>query len=134
MSFLQKIKPEWPLRLGLGLMYIYSGFSLFSEPIYWVGFVPGWFDGLIANIMPVELFLRVQGVGEFFVGLLFLAWFGGIWGTRIASILSSLSLAAIIVFVGVDLVTFRDVGLLGAAVALLVISWSRNSLVGKEVV
>lgn len=127
MNFLEKIRPEWPLRLGLGLMYLYSGYGLFSDPVSWIGFVPAWFADTVSAVMPVEMYLLIQGVGEFVVGLLFLAWFSGPptggWGIRIASLYASLSLLFIIVFVGVDLITFRDVGLLGAAAALLIISW-----------
>lgn len=132
-NFLERIKPEWPLRLGLGLMYLYSGYGLFSDPANWVGFVPRWFADSVGAVIPLEMFLRAQGIGEFAVGLLFLAWFGGLWGVRIASLYSVLSLAAIITFVGVDLVTFRDVGLLGAALALAIMVWRRQAEHGKLV-
>lgn len=124
--FLQKFKPEWALRLGLGLMYIYSGFDLFYYPYHWYGFVPKWFSQIVNQVATVDAYLRLQGIGEFIIGLLFLAWFGGKWGVRIASALAALEMALIIIFVGIDPITFRDIGLLGAAVAIFVISFNKQ--------
>ena len=119
---LRKIKPEWILRIGLGVMYIYSGLNLFSSSEAWQGFVPGWFFSFWNNIGPIEIFLKLQGVGELVLGLLFLAWFSGKRGVLIASLLSSLEIFGILLFVGVDLVTFRDIGVLSAALSLVFIS------------
>jgi|SRR3989338_2140096 len=125
MDFLQKINPAWSLRLGLGLMYIYSGFDLFYYPYHWYGFVPQWFSQAVTSTVSIEIYLRLQGAGEFVMGLLFLAWFSGAWGLRIASILAVLEMTLILLFVGIDPITFRDIGLLGAALALLVLSWPK---------
>lgn len=75
---------------------------------------------------PIEMYLRLQGIGEFIIGVLFLAWFLGKLGPRIAAILSVLEIASILLFVGIDLITFRDIGLLGAALALLTLLFSDN--------
>ena len=115
MSFVSRIKPEWALRIGLGLMYLYSGFDLFYNPARWRGFAPGW----ISRAIPVDIFLRTQGIGEIILGLLFLAWFSGRIGVLIASALSAFEMFLILIFVGVNPITFRDVGLLGAAIASL---------------
>lgn len=125
-NFLHKIKPEWALRLSLGLMYIYSGFDLFYYPQHWYGFVPLWFSRAVTQVASIEFYLRFQGIGEFVIGLLFLAWFGGIWGVRIASVAAALEMSLIILFVGIDPITFRDIGLLGAALALLMISFKKE--------
>lgn len=129
LSFLEKIKPEWALRLGLGLMYIYSGYDLFANPHHWYGFVPQWFSHLVTQVSSIEAYLRLQGVGEFVIGLLFLAWFSGKFGVRIASVLAALEMAMILLFVGVDPITFRDIGLLGAALAILVISFKEDGAI-----
>ncbi len=78
----------------------------------------------------MDVYLKVQGLGELIIGFLFLTWFFGKWGLRTASILASLEMTLIILLVGVDLITFRDIGLLGAALAILVISFtpSENSI------
>jgi hypothetical protein len=103
-------------------MYIYSGYDLFANTQHWYGFIPPWLERLITNFVSLDIYLRVQGMGEFVIGLLFLAWFGGVWGVRIASIAAVLELALIIILVGIDPITFRDVGLLGAAMALAILS------------
>lgn len=136
MRLFAKIRPEWALRLGLGLMYLYSGFDLFYYPQHWYGFVPHWFSQAVTATVSIETYLRIQGVGEFTIGLLFLAplelvltgqaWFSGIWGVRIASLLAAFETTLILLFVGIDPITFRDIGLLGAAVALLITTFSHK--------
>lgn len=118
---LENLNPAWPLRLGLGLMYLYSGFDLFYHPEYWEGFLPAWMERGLLQITSVDAYLRMQGLGEFIIGLLFLVWFSGKWGVRAASILAALEMALILLLVGVDRITFRDIGLLGAALAILII-------------
>lgn len=123
MDFIKKIQPEWSLRIGLGLMYLYSGYDLFFNPYHWYGFVPKWFSQAVTSVGPLDTYLRFQGVGELIIGILFLAWFLGRWGLRVASIAVAVEMALILLFVGVDPITFRDIGLLGAAFALLIISF-----------
>lgn len=121
MNVIQKINPVWALRLGLGLMFLYSGSSLFYTPQQWYGFAPQWFSDAISSIIPFDFYLRVQGIGEFIIGLLMLSWFSGTLGVRIASALATIEMAGILLFTGVDLITFRDIGLLGAAIALAIL-------------
>ena len=123
MNFLQKMNPAWSLRLGLGIMYLYSGFDLFYHPSHWYGFVPKWFSQTVIQVAPIEAYLKIQGIGEMVIGLLFLAWFFGARGARIASALAMLEMAAILIFFGVDPITFRDIGLLGASAALFIMSF-----------
>lgn len=117
-----KINPLWPLRLGLGLMYIYSGYDLFYHPKSWLWAVPSWFTEIVSPIISIEAFIRFQGVIEFIVALLLLAWFLGRWGVRAAAMFSTLEMAAILLFSGIDAITFRDLGLLGGSTALLILS------------
>lgn len=127
LSKLRNTKPEWVLRVGLGVMYIYSGLNLFSDPSAWRGFVPAWFLNFWGNIGPIEIFLKLQGVGELVLGLLFLAWFSGKRGVLIASLLASLEIFFILVFVGVDLITFRDIGVFAATLSLLILSLPKEN-------
>lgn len=113
------INPLWALRLGLGLMYLYSGYDLIAHPYHWYGFAPEWFAGLVSRAMPLEQYLRLQGAGEMILGMTFLAWFLPRWTARAAAAAAAAELFGILLFVGIDPVTFRDIGLLGAAIALL---------------
>lgn len=127
MNFLMKIQPQWPLRLGLGLMYFYSGSQLLSQPSLWRSFLPVWYAEFVAGIMPIETYLRLQGVTEIVMGLLFFTWFSGKWGVRIASSFLALEMAFVLIFTGVNLITFRDIGLLAAAFTLLIMSFPHAS-------
>ena len=123
---LQKINPVWMLRLGLGLMYLYSGYDLIANPQHWYGFVPRWFSQATTQIASIETYLRLQGAGELALGGLFLAWFLPRSGVRMASILAAGEMALILLFVGVDPITFRDIGLLGTAVALIAVTFGQK--------
>ena len=121
MRIFAKLKPEWMLRLGLGAMYLYSGYDFIANPQHWYGFVPQWFSrAIVPGIFPsIDTYLRIQGAGELLLGIAFLAWFLPRRWLRGAAFLAALEMALIIFFVGVDPITFRDIGLLGAALALL---------------
>lgn len=116
---IQKIGPVWPLRAGLGLMYLYSGYDLIANPFHWYGFVPRWFSQAVSPVLPLEQYLRLQGAGEVALGFLLLAWFLPPMLTRLAAAAAAVEMAGILLLVGIDPITFRDIGLLGAAVALL---------------
>ena len=117
----KKIKPEWPLRLGLGLMYLYSGYDIFYHPDGWVWVIPQWFSQIVSLVIPVTAYLRFQGVAEFIMGLIFIAGWGWKRGVRIAAILATLEMTGILLFSGINSITFRDIGLLGAVIALVII-------------
>lgn len=121
MGILKKISPALPLRLGLGLMYLYSGYDLIANPFHWYGFVPRWFSGSVAPVISLEQYLRLQGAVEIALGVLLLAWFLPGRLTRIAAAAAAAEMAGILLFVGIDPITFRDIGLLGATVALLIL-------------
>lgn len=112
------MKAQVSLRLGLGLTYIYSGLSLLRSPVDWVHFVPDYLLNSFNEIATIEKLLQFQGLGELMLGaLLLLPGFK----PRLVYILSVLGAVhvALILFIGrIDIVTFRDMGLLGAWVAL----------------
>ena len=128
MRWLRKIKPIWPLRLGLGVMYLYSGFDLVNNPSGWLWAIrplPQGVQDFISSQIGTELYLRGQGVGEIIIGLIFLAWFLPPVLLRLASFLGAVQMALILWLVGVSLDTFRDIGLLGGLVGLFLLSSSR---------
>lgn len=117
----QKIKPVGFLRAGLGAMFFYSGFTLIARPEFWYWAVKALPDFIEKAVEAVGLdtFLRVQGVVEFLVGLMLLAWFLPKKIVRFAAAIVSIEMFLIVIFVGIDSVTFRDLGLLGATLALV---------------
>lgn len=123
MRSLKKIfTPEVLLRLGLGLTFLYSGYNIFRYPENWAGFIertPAWVQGFIDSYFGVDLFLQIQGVAEMAFAVVLLLWFIPKKYTKFVVTLIAIELALILWLLGIDNVSFRDVGLLGAALALL---------------
>ncbi|MBI2053336.1 MAG: hypothetical protein HYT41_01140 [Candidatus Sungbacteria bacterium] len=123
MRFLKNIAPDWPLRTGLGLMYLYSGYDLIAHPSNWYGFAPQWFLDIVGLVLSQDAYLRLQGAGELIMGLVLLAWFLPRGFVRVVSLLMIAEMMGILLLAGIDLITFRDLGLLGGALTLAILSW-----------
>jgi hypothetical protein len=128
MHFIHKVKntpPESPLRLGLGLMYVFSAYDIFAHPTAWYWALrplPQFLQIIINNKIGIDNYLRAQATGELLLALLFLAWFLPRWTLQFASAIAALEMFLILWLVGIDAITFRDIGLLGAAFALFLIA------------
>lgn len=122
MEFLKSLKAEIVLRIGIALMYVYSGLDLIRHPNDWVGYVPQWVSNLVTTVVPIETFLLIQGIGELAIAAVLLAWFLPRIAVRIGSTLAFVEMASILAFVGINLVTFRDIGLCAAALALVILT------------
>jgi len=132
-NFLKKLNPEWPLRFGLGIMYLYSGYDLILNPTAWIWVVPGWFSKMVAFFVPLEDYLRLQGVAELTMAFVLLLWFLNRNFVRIVAAISALEFTFILIFAPQFSITFRDIGLLGAALALLIlVSFSKSNLVNRH--
>lgn len=124
MNGLRQLNPEWPLRIGFGLMYLYSGSSLILHPTSWHWALPYWFPQAI----PIDLYLRTQGAVEICMAIVFICWFMKPSLVRLVSFLAMLEFAGILISAFIPfsaanfLITFRDIGLLGGAVALVIIT------------
>jgi hypothetical protein len=105
-------------------MYLYTGVNLVLRPDAWEGFVPEWLYQGLGSSEQVFLFLRFQGIMELALAFLFLAWFLEKKVLRFAGTLCAVEMALILIVIGIDNVTFRDIGLLGAGLALAVIKES----------
>jgi len=126
MRLLRNIKSEWALRIGFCLMYLYSGSDLFTRPEHWYGFAPQWFIDMVTRIMPFDSYLKIQGVGELVIAFVCIAWFLPRIFVRIGSILNVIEMAGILLLSGIDTITFRDIGLLGGGIALLLLVFSEK--------
>lgn len=124
----QSIKPVLILRLSLGFSYLYSGYDLFMHPTGWhwaVRPLPQFVQTII-NEIGIDLYLRMQGVAELIIALLFLAWFLPKVALRLAAFLSALQMALILIFVGLSLDTFRDIPILGASFAVFLMTFQKH--------
>lgn len=128
---LRRISPEWPLRIGLGLMYVYSGAGLIRNPTDWIGFLPQWFASIISVFLPLDLYLAIQGAVEIVIAVIFFVWFLPRRLVRLAALAAAIEMAGIIFLAGVDLVTFRDLGLLGGALALLLFTYGESKIISR---
>ena len=120
---IKKLSPEWILRISLSLMYLYSGFDLFFHPKSWYWAIrplPQFIQNMI-NDFGLDLFLKTQGIIELGFAVVLLLWFLPRILPKIVALFTAIEMAAILILVGIDGVTFRDIGLLGGAFALYVI-------------
>jgi len=127
-------KPVWVLRLSLGLSYLYSGYDLFTHPTGWhwaLRPLPQFAQTIINDTIGADLYLKTQGVAEMIMAFLFLAWFLPKAGVRVAAFLSALQMAIILIFVGLTLETFRDIPILGASVAVFLITFQKYERAAK---
>src|SRR5262245_22448229 len=114
-----RIRTEWPLRLGCGFVNLYAGFFLLTDPARYYKYVPGWLSHIANMVASVDAYLRLQGIGELMIATCLLGWFFPRWCVRVASTLLTVEMTLILICTGVDAVTFRNIGLLGAALSLL---------------
>ncbi len=108
------------LRWGLAFVFFYAGVAALRDPDSWIGYLPSF----LAGISYAHLLLTAFSVYQ----LVLAAWlFIGrklIW----SSVLSTATLVAITVFnFNIFIVTFRDVGLVMASLALYELARKRNS-------
>ena len=121
MKLLQKISPVFPLRLGLGTMYLYSGYDIIRNPSAWTWAIPQWFSDMVTIFMPIEKYLHIQGGIEIALAVIFLAWFLPRKIVLIAAVVSTIEIVGILLLAPFSqfLITFRDLGVLGASAALV---------------
>ncbi|MBX4188004.1 MAG: sulfite exporter TauE/SafE family protein [Candidatus Doudnabacteria bacterium] len=110
------------LRFGLALTYLFSGYDLIANPTSWSNFVPFW----MKNLLPVDVltFIQIQGGVELLLALALLTGFF----MRPAAFISALEMVGILLLYGVDAVTFRDLAILGASLAVFFSTFASNQV------
>ena len=102
------------LRTGLAVVFLYAAVSSFKTPLDWTSYLPHFLTSSISAVTLVKIF----AVYEIILGLWLVSGFYLKW----AATLCALTLAGIVVVNPHDLiVTFRDIGLVFAALALVFI-------------
>ena len=103
-------KEDWILRLGISFTLLWAGVRGILNPTDWVGFVPNF----VGEVIDPEIFLVAHG----FLWILTAAGLiAGFWRPFFAFIAFA-GFASILIFFGIDDITFRDVGLASAALVL----------------
>ncbi|MBI4021864.1 MAG: DoxX family membrane protein [Candidatus Andersenbacteria bacterium] len=104
------------LRIGLGTVFLWIGIDIWRHPETWLGFLPA---DLGFGVEP-EAALSAVSAFDAVLGVLLIL---NVW-PRMMSFLAVMHLLGILAGQGIDAVLIRDVGLLGAAAALLF--WPRR--------
>lgn len=105
------------LRLGLAFVFLWFGIDKFIHPDYWISaWLPQWFQNVLAGLNIGNLnFIYANGIFEVVIGLGFLF---NIF-VKMFALFTALFLLAVIFSFGLNEVIVRDMGLIGAALALL---------------
>ncbi|MDO8467134.1 MAG: hypothetical protein Q7S83_03285 [bacterium] len=105
----------WSLRIGIAFTFLYAAVDSFINPDMWIGFLPP----MMQAIVPGEILLPIFSVYEIVLGL----WLLSGWKSFYPALLSGATMIGIIVSSPSQfIITFRDVAILGAAVALAALS------------
>ena len=102
------------ITFGLGLTFIYAGVDALANPANWIGYIPQW----TSVIMPREYLLAAHAMFELLLGIMLIAHLY----LHAVSFIVACDIAIILLISGVDAVTFRDFGLLMAAIALFILT------------
>lgn len=115
MDFFNRFSKYGPLllRVGLAFVFIFAGVAALSNPSNWIGYIPAWVSNTLP--FPAEIFLKIHASADILIGVLLLL---GLW-IRWVALAGALFLLSIVIFYGVDEVTFRDIGLIGALLSIV---------------
>ncbi len=104
------------LRVGLGIVFLWIGIDMVRHPDMWIGYIPTTLPWHFSR----SLFLTFNAVLDSTIGIFLLLNFF----PKIVAAIAVLHLLGILFVNSIDAVLIRDVGLLGAALALL--TWPQH--------
>lgn len=103
------------LRLGLAFIFVYAGLASFLNPVEWAGYLPPF----VSTIISATVIVQIMGLVEIALA----AWLVSGKYLFYAAIASTVLLAGITAAnLNLLIITFRDVGLVAAALALVLLS------------
>lgn len=103
------------LRIGLAFVFVYAGLGSVLQPFDWAGYLPS----IVTHTVDPMLLIKLVGAYELALAL----WLLTGRFTRYAAALSTVTLIGIIAAnTGMLIITFRDIGLVFAALALALLS------------
>jgi len=97
------------LRIGLGATFIWIGVYIYQAPEAWGNYLMPW----ARNILPIPIKELMLGTAILDIGLGVLFLIGKF--TRIAGLVAAIHLTVVLITSGINAITVRDIGLLGAA-------------------
>lgn len=113
------------LRIALGITFMWIGILIIQNPEAWGGYIQPWAAKLLP--LPIKEMMVGTGVLDIVIGFLIvtniLTWLAGLVG--------AIHLVIVLITSGIDAITVRDIGLLGAAVAVSLSVWPKNLVFRK---
>ena len=107
---------EYILRISLGVVYLITAYYIFQDPKKWGEMLLPWARKLLPTAPDTAL--KATGVFDTILGFWLLSGLF-LW---IAAILSILHMIQILITTGITGPQYRDIGILGASLALLLLS------------
>lgn len=108
------------LRVGLGITFLWVAVLILKEPANWGLMIKPWAAGLLS--IPLKQAMMGTAILDAIIGVLLLidvlTW--------LAALLASIHLAIVLTVAGIDQITFRDIGLLAGALAILIDALPEN--------
>lgn len=108
------------LRVGLAITFLWIGILIFKEPEAWGGYLQPWAAGLLP--VPIGQAMIGTAVLDILIGALLL-FDSYVW---LAALVGAIHLVIILAVSGITDITVRDIGVLAAAIALIVESMPEN--------
>jgi uncharacterized membrane protein YphA (DoxX/SURF4 family) len=119
-KILRKFNSNFFLRLGLGTMLLYSGYTTIVQPLSRNNLLvelPPIIKGFI-SIIPPEALLRFLGLGEIIIALALILWFLPRRIVFFAGIITALEVGFLLFVFGLTPTTYVYLGALAAAIGL----------------
>ena len=100
------------IRIGLAIVFIYAAVDAFIEPAAWISYVPMFSN----HFIDPKLALDVLSVFQIFLAI----WLVSGKFLKVSALIAAAMLGGIMIFnIPTLLITFRDIGLVFAAIGLL---------------
>lgn len=113
------------LRIALGITFMWIGILIVQDPEAWGGYIQPW----AAKLLPLPLKEMMVGTGVLDIVIGFLIVTNIL--TWLAAGIGAIHLVIVLITSGINSITVRDIGLLGAAVAVSLINWPKNLIFRK---
>ena len=106
------------LRIGLAAVFFWFGGDKFFHPEYWLNaWVPPWIIPFAAKFgVTATQLIYINGIFEILIALSLLT---GVF-MRVFALLGVVFLLGITIFIGINEITVRDIGLMGALLAIVI--------------
>lgn len=110
---------SWLLRVGVSFTFLYAAYSGLTQPSLWVGYIPD-------SPIPIDASVLLQIWGAF--EAIFALWLLSGWRIYVPAAVLALATVLLMVFnLSQFSVLFRDVTIIFASIALVVLHYPRSS-------